>query len=495
LKILLIRPPYTRLRKTGQAPFFPLGLGYLASVLKKNNHSVGIYNGEICKDKGEIPRIDKKNIFYSRSEAQKNYIESLNDPNHPVWKEISGYIKDFNPDVVGISLLSVEVGSGYKISRIVKDFNPEIKIIWGGIHPTFLPEDCLNFNEVDYVIRGEGEDAIIELLKSISGVTNKELSSIKGLVYKDREGLFINESGGFINNLDSLPLPDRNSLINYQKGQNDVMGSIITSRGCPYRCAFCSSQEFWHRKVRNRSAENVLQEIKTVIEDFGTRFFTFWDDSFSLNKSVIKEMCESLLLQNIRISWRTATRADLLDRETLLLMKRSGCFQLELGVESGSKKMAKKIKKDLDLKAVSKSIKLINNVGIASGAFFMAGFPEETVEDLDETFDYMRKINATEIVLNVFDPMPGSEIFNDMIMTGQLKEPIDWLNFPLWPDTHYAKVISPEVFNSKVNQIADWIFTHNGKLSNRIKHLKPKFISLIRSAPLLLIKKILNFLS
>ncbi|MBU1626858.1 radical SAM protein, partial [bacterium] len=236
-----------------------------------------------------------------------------------------------------------------------------------------------------------------------------------------------------------------------------------------------------------------LSEIKTVLQDYGTKFFTFWDDSFSLNIKVIKEICERIIQEKIRISWRTATRADLLDPETLSLMKKSGCFQLELGVETGSKNMAKKIKKDLDLDAVSESIKLINRAGIASGAFFMAGFPEETEEDIDKTFDYIKSLNATEIVLNVFDPMPGSEIYEDMIISGQLKQPIDWLYFPLWPNTHFANKIEPMIFNEKINRIAEWIFSYNSKLSNRIKHLKPKVLSLMKSAPWYIIKKGFTF--
>ncbi|MBU1627483.1 cobalamin-dependent protein, partial [bacterium] len=254
MKILLIRPPYTRLRKTGQAPYFPLGLGYIASIMKKNAFTVGIYNGELCTSKNEIPKIDKENIFYSRSYAQKLYLDALKDDKHMIWNEISNVITDFEPDIIGISLLSVEVGSAFMISKIAKGIRPEITVVWGGVHPTFLPEECLKYKEVDYLILGEGENIFLDLVKGFNKQKKDEILSIDGLAFIAEDKIKVNPPSDFIEDLDSLPFPARETLLNYQKDQKDMMGSIITSRGCPYRCSFCSSKEFWHRKVRTRSA-------------------------------------------------------------------------------------------------------------------------------------------------------------------------------------------------------------------------------------------------
>jgi len=157
LKVLLIKPPYSRLKRSGQAPYFPLGLGYVAAVLEKEGFDVRIYHAENPRLPAEGIIEDEEAIFYQRSKAQKRYYDAINNENHPVWNEVKETIRNFKPDLVGISALTVEVPSALKISRLCKEYNPKMPVVMGGVHPTFLPEDVLKHDSLDVVVRGEGE--------------------------------------------------------------------------------------------------------------------------------------------------------------------------------------------------------------------------------------------------------------------------------------------------------------------------------------------------
>jgi radical SAM superfamily enzyme YgiQ (UPF0313 family) len=492
MKVLLIRPPYTRLRGVGQSPYFPLGLGYIASVLKDNSFEVSIYHAENPRFKQEHMLIDPDIVFDFRSAGYHQYLKTIKDNNHYVWKEVEETLKSYKPDIIGISLLSVEVAPALKISQICKQYNDKAYVVWGGVHPTFLPDDCLKNKEVDFVIRGEGEYSMLELCEALrKGVS---ISGVKGLSFKNNGEIIHNPNREAIANLDEIPLPARDNVLYPESFDFRSLGSMIVSRGCPFRCTFCSSRNFWGREVRLRSPENVINEINTVKKLYGTSYFMFWDDSFTINRRIIETYCNAIINSKLKITWRTATRADLVDEQILRLMRKAGCVKLEIGVESGSDRMKKIIYKDVTNNQIQKAFEMITKNGISSGAFFMAGFPEETLEDIHQTFQFMKELNAGEIFLNILDPMPGSTEYEKCIKFGLVPENPDWNNFPFWPDAHYVRDISRENFAECVNMMARWLFSKNKSIKNRFRRNKYLVLSLLKNDPISLLTRTYRFI-
>lgn len=482
MKTLLIRPPYTRLRGTGQIPYFPLGIGYVAAMLEKNGFEVAIYNAENLAHNREVVLRDERDVFNYRSNAQKNYMEAINDDNHYVWREVKETLQSFNPDIIGISLISVEYAAALKISKICKEWKGDIKVIWGGFHPTFMPEGSLKNIEVDVVVAGEGENTAVELYKAFKH--NKSLYNIPGLFLRNKNGtVFFTGQRPLISDLDEIPFPARHLRLYPETYNPIVMGSLITSRGCPYRCTFCGCRNLWDKKFRRRSPKNVIKEIVELVEKYDTNHVFFMDDTFGLNKKNGIELCHEIINSKLNIVWTTGTRVDKVDDELILYMKRAGCVYIDLGIETGSERMSKIIKKDITHEAIWNAIKIINRNGIASGAFFMAGFLEETLDDLEDTFKMIKETKTTHIALNVWDPMPGSDLYDQAVEMGVVEKDADWSNFPLWPDRNFAVNIDPESFNDKVNEIAEWVYKYNASFYSYFRKIRPKIASLIRKDP------------
>lgn len=489
MKILLIRPPYARLSGYGHLTSFPLGLGYLASILRDQHHNVAIYQADAPASTDELFAYDKKSIFHSRVEAQDRYFQAISSPKHPVWNEVRGVITAFNPDIVGISLLTPEFASALRVSKIIKDLKPECLLIWGGVHPSILPETCLEHKEVDLVVIGEGEMTFLEITYEMTK-SNQDFNKIKGIAYKKNSQIIRTPPRPMIPNLDSLPFPARDLLLFPERNSLNPWQSIIASRGCPWRCTFCTSKEFWGKGVRFRSSANIADELEMMKKEFSSSYFTFWDDAFTIKKELVFDLCDEIMKRRLKVLWKTATRADLINETMLKAMKKAGCVQLELGVESGSPSVLEAIHKDINLDQVREALDLIKKIGISAGTFFMAGFPNETRNDLLSTWEFMRSIYSTDIVLNIFDPMPGSSLFDECIELGLIQEPIDWQNFTYWPRKYFVHKISPTEFDKIIKEMGEWIFKRNNSLKMLLKRLLPKFYRILFTDPKFLIKKL-----
>lgn len=491
MKILLIRPPYTRLRKTGQLPYFPLGIGYVAGMLEKHGFEAGIYNVENPTSKKEVILRDERDVFNYRSAAQANYIHAINNDEHYVWNEVRDALRMFKPDAVGLSLLTVEYPAALKISKICKEYKSDMKVIWGGFHPTSLPESCLKNKEVDVVVGGEGEITAVELFKAIRD--NGDLSKIQGLyIRKGDGGLHHTGARPLIPDLDELPFPARHLRIYPETYDPIFMGSLITSRGCPYRCTFCGCRNLWQKKFRRRTPANVIVEMKELIDKYKTNHVFFMDDTFSLDKKSGMEFCKEIIKERVNIVWTTGTRVDKVDDELIKTMKKAGCVYIDLGIESGSERMSKIIKKDITKEGVRDAVKVINRHGLASGAFFMAGLLEETFEDLQDTFNMIKELKTTHIALNVWDPMPGSDLFDQAVEMGVVAKDENWNNYHLWPDRHFAMHMDSEEFKRKCNEMAEWIYNYNNTFYSRYRKVKPKVLVLCKRDPKFLFYRLMK---
>lgn len=480
-KILLMRPPYTRLRQAGQIPYFPLGIGYVGAMLEKNGFDVGIYNVDVPRDSDEVVAHDERDVFKQRSSAQTSYMNAVRDDNHPVWQEVRDTFRSFNPDAIGLSILSVEYPAALKISRIAKEMRPDIKIVWGGFHPTFMAEESLLNPEVDVVVAGEGEVTSVELFKAMA--TGGDLSRVNGIYLRKNGGVAHTGHRPIIADLNTIPFPARHLRLYPETYNPRNMGNLLTSRGCPFRCTFCGCRNLWEKKFRLRSPENVIAELRDLVGNYKTNHIFFMDDTFSLKKKYGMDMCKAIVNSGLNVVWTTGTRVDGVDDELIDTMKKAGCVYMDLGIETGSDRMSVIIKKDITRDQVLRAIEIINRHGIASGAFFMAGFLEETVDDLNDTFDLIKKCKTTHIAINVWDPMPGSELYDQAIQMGVVPKSANWADFPLWPDSHFAVKMTPEEFLIKCNEIAAYVYKYNNSFPAYFRRVAPKVLSLLKKDP------------
>jgi len=409
-KILLINPPFERLLgKTISYP--PLGLLYLATVLRDNKYIAKVYNADFelhLRTALSHPFTDD----YSENKVWEKFDKRLNDLNFYVWEEIRQTIKKENSGIVGISFDTQSYKSAKNIAFLAKQINKNIIVIAGGWHPTALPEETIKEKDFDFVVVGEGELTLLELVDAIS--KNKNFNEIKGIFFKKKGIIFKTPPRELVKNLDKFPIPDRMLLMNNKELLPQEAGHIIASRGCPYYCSFCASHIVWGRKVRYRSPENILKEIKLLYYTFGTRDFIFYDDTFLSNISRVEKICGLIKKNRLKITWTCQTRIDTVNIDVLKLIKSAGCKVLCIGFESGDQKILNSMKKGISIKQVRKNVKLIKKLGFKILASFILGHPDETLDSLERTKKLALEINPDFLVSQFLVPLPGSEIYNHL---------------------------------------------------------------------------------
>lgn len=298
------------------------------------------------------------------------------------------------------------------ISRI-KEINPDIISIFFGSHPTFMPNYCLQHRGIDYIVLREPEESIRVLLNAIE--RNQPVNEIEGIGYRAEDGkIVINPHRKFID-MDDLPIPDRSLLSRNIDYFNPVVKkmpytTMQTSRGCPGRCIFCTAPGFYGRKIRNRSPENVLEEL-SVIKSLGYREVFFRDETFTAYKKRNVEICEGMLRKSLNLSWIANSRVDMIDNETMRLMKKAGCHMLKFGIETGSNAILKNYKKDTTCEQAEVVFRAAKEIGIKTHAHIIFGGPGETQSTIAQTIDFVKKLNPTTASFGIVTPYPGTELF------------------------------------------------------------------------------------
>jgi len=463
MKILLINPPLSRLKEVLN-DYFPLGLGYLAAILNSNGFEVKTYNADKGPEEEKFNPLDN----LKRIKAHDKYLSALKNKDHYVWKEISEVTKEFKPDVVGISAMSTTYPSALRVVEIARQVCPDCKIVLGGPHPSTMPEDVLKVEKIDFVIRGEGERTIVELVKTLES-GGKDFSSIEGLSFKENGKAVHNRDRKFIENLDELPFPDGDLALfkELYLYPNNRMNSIVTSRGCPFKCAFCQANSLWGPKVRYRSVDNVIKEIKLIKDRYNPDKFTFWDDSFTLNRQRIMDLCNALINNNIdfKEGWCCESRVDIIDEVLLRKMKQAGCKEIYVGIESGSNRILKEIRKNITVEQVLSAAKLLNKMRFIWLAFFMIGFPQETKEDVKSTMKLMKKIKADRVHLCIFTPYPGCELYELVLKMGLINHDADWSK--LSHHSHY-NYFSPNIPEDEFKRLSLQLAKYTESLNNNL---------------------------
>jgi len=379
-KVALIKPPAT------YADWYKwpvCGIGYISAYLKLSGIDCRIFDA------------------YFNSWSEKETIEK---------------VVEYSPDVIGLTAMTHEIIQASQIASQLKE-RLNAHTIVGGCHVTALPERTLReFPVFDYVVYGEGEKTVIELMKFLQQGGISKPSSITGLAWRETDGnIHINEPRGRMTSLelDMLPYPDVKEYYHGTQALTDENSCymMFTSRGCPYNCAFC--MQVLGRQVRRRSAENIIQEMEYAIVHYGAHTFSFADEIFLFNNRETRELLQLMINRSLpkRIRWSGLTRANLVNPELVNLAKKAGCFRLEMGVESGDDEILKAINKGITVEQVRNAVRIIKGSGIPVSTYYILGHPNETQETIKKTINLAVELNTDTVAVGLMVPYPGTKVY------------------------------------------------------------------------------------
>lgn len=371
-KVLLIHPPGTVYGTGLLKPSIPIGLLYISSYLKDNGVEV-MFLDTLA---GDLNRVEKRG-------KGKRFGMSNN--------KIVKVIRKFDPDIVGIgTMFSAYFDDVKELAKIIKKINKKILVVVGGSHVSVDPGGVMRNKSIDVAVYGEGEVTMLEL------VTERYLKNIKGIVYRRGTKIIRNPPRKLVKNLDSFPFPDWEclDLKKYTMESNFNMRkpvfSIVSSRGCPGHCLYCSVNAVWHHLWRGRSAKNVVDEMEYLINNFGAKEFAFQDDSVSVDKKRLEEICDEILKRKLNIKWTTPNGIAhwTLTKPLVKKMKEAGCYRITFGIESGDPEMRRWVGKPYSLSQAKDLTKYANSIGMWTLATNIIGFPYETQESYDSTLKF-----------------------------------------------------------------------------------------------------------
>ncbi|MFH1228890.1 MAG: radical SAM protein [Candidatus Aenigmatarchaeota archaeon] len=385
--IVLINPSYTKLHQgwieevaKGSEPF--LGIAYIASTLENKGFEVKILDAlaEGCTK-----------------------------------ADIEDYIKKENPKIVGITVTTPMVPYAFDIADMAKRFNKDIRVVFGGAHPSALPEETLESSKsVDFCVIGEGEITFLELCDALL-ITQAKLSDIKGIAFRDKDKIVRTHPRPFVENLDDLPFPARHLLpmdkysFSPIKFRRSPGTNMLASRGCPYNCLFCTKHVFGQR-LRVRSVSNVIEEIKQLQDKYGIKEIHFYDDTFTMNEKFVEEFCESIKKEKIDISFWVNGRVNTVNKKMLTMLKEAGCYRIYFGFESATLRILKILNKQETIEQSIEASKMTRDAGIDVYGFFILGSPTETVQEMNDTIEFAKKY-CDYAHFTSLTPYPGTKLW------------------------------------------------------------------------------------
>lgn len=422
MRVCLINPPRLHPKAWGKPVVYPpIGIAYVAAVLEKQH---------------------KVSIIDSPTEGWKN-LEQINETNYRMGlanQEIAERIKRWSPDIVEINIpFSGWSKAAFEVASVVKSVDSDITTVLDGLHPSARPADCLSNSDIDFVVRGEPEYTMLELIGALEKDRTEDLKKIEGIGFTKNGKTVITSPRPEIKDLDALPFPARHLLpmnIYFEAiRENPIRGKIskrytiiITSRGCPHRCIFCSNHIVMGKTWRGRSPENVVDELEQIVNTYSIKQIDFFDENMTLNKKRVEDICDLIMERGLDIDWYVpnGVRADTLDEELLRKMSEAGCKEIRVAPESGVQRVVDEIiKKNLKLKDVERAVVLAKKVGMQIGVFFMLGLIGETKEDIKETIKYaykLKKLGADSFQFSIATPLYGTELYEQAKRGGYLRE-------------------------------------------------------------------------
>ena len=383
MKVLLLRPAA---EKKSMARVLPLGLLAIGSVLKRAGHQVKILDLRISNSPDE---------------------------------ELNAVMNSFDPQVVGIGVMTIECKYGFIDAAKVKKINPNVTVIFGGPHCSHEPQFILNDSNVDLMVSGEGDLTIVELVNTLE--EGKDVADVPGIAYKKNGSYLRTAERPVIRDLDTIDqeydLINLEKYFNFQSSmdffpvfRNKKFIPLVTSRGCPFKCTYC--HDIFDKSIQYRSPEAVVNEIEYLIKVYGIREFHIVDDVFNVNMKRAKIVLDAIIERNlnIHISFPNGLRADFFDDELIDKMQRAGVYRMALGIESGSQRIQDMIKKDLDINIIYDVVEKLTSARMSVHGFFMLGFPSETREEMKETIHFACNLGLTTANFSLVIPNPGTDL-------------------------------------------------------------------------------------
>ena len=386
--ILLLNVPMIPGARPDNPPPHSVGLMSIAAAVDVRKYSIVIYT----------PKLDLNGIV---NNPMKEYLKIAND------------IQRFRPYLIGFSSLCSSYHHTVSLAKEIKILMPHVPIVFGGTQASITDMISMEaFPFIDYILRGEADYTFSQLLHTLE--QKKDFTNIPGLTYRKKNKIVRNPDAPPIKDLDALP------FIDYRLLPKEIMQfdrlELEGGRGCPYNCTFCATSGYFRHFYRLKSPKRLIAEMRAIHTLYPHKtHFTFTHDNFTVNRKLVIEFCRELIKENVRFTWDTASRVNLVDRELLMLMKRSGCTRIFFGVESGSQRMQKIIGKNLIINRVKPTLWLCHSVGIATTASFIVGFPEETNQDIEDTLHLViqcKHFGTNRVELHGLSPLPGSALNN-----------------------------------------------------------------------------------
>lgn len=471
MKILFINPPISsNIRVEFPNHQMPLGFMYMAGILEKNGFEVKI--------------LDCPLYYRQKRKIDENTVKFGLFP-----EQIKEAIREFNPDIVGVSCsFSMFEADSFEVLGLVKKVNNKILTLAGGAHASSNPELILRNKNVDIVVVGEGELTVLEIAKRFR--ERKSLRSIKGTAVRVNKKILVNKPREYIDNLDYLEpawhLIDFKKYFEHPDSSEVTIRNpsvtIITSRGCPGNCVFCSVHTVWGRKWRAMSAEKVVSQIEHLYKKYGVRHFRINDDNLTLDKKRVMDICNGIIEKKLDIKWDTPSGVALwtLDKEMLKIMKKSGYYRITFGIESGSKETMKYICKNIDLEKTKKLIECCHEIGLWVASFFIIGFPFEGLEDIKKTEEYITNSGINFPFVFIAQPYPGTRMYEDFKKEGLLEEGILEVSNSTITKYH-TKNFSAEELNKLRTEIYRKFYLSKIKLLLNPYRFYKEFLSKIKS--------------
>ncbi len=401
MKVLFVNPPQTASKYKFMGVIAPpLGIAYMAGVLQENNIDVEILDA------------------------------SAEDMD---FKDVEKELLKRKPDLVALTALTPTIGRALETAQVVKETLPDSIVVMGGYHPTFNFIETLEDENVDIVIRGEGEYIMLNLVQALENQSS--LHDVKGIVFEDKNSkeIVVNPEAPLIQDLDELPFPALNLLPmkKYRLLDMDThMTTMITTRGCPMQCSFCSSAAMHGKKIRERSVENIVDEIEYLKTNYDIDTIAFMDDTFTLKKRKVMAICDEILKRNIEIMWGCTSRVDTLDEKLLKKMKEAGCITIFIGVESADQQQLDNMCKNTTISKIENAFKIARKLKIRTIASVALGMPGDTKEIMNKTVKFVHKLKPNYAIYSLATPYPGTRFYKEAFEKNLIKIK-DWSKYTL----------------------------------------------------------------
>lgn len=376
MKVLMINPPYnsSKYKFIGLvAP--PLGIAYIAAMLEKNGVTVKIL---------DAPALEMDH------DGVENEIEK------------------YSPDIISITSVTPTIGSALETAKLSKKVCPNAVTVLGGYHPTFTYPEMLKNDFVDIVVRGEGELTMVDLVDALEN--GRDLQEVEGIATKD----FVTKPRKIIEDLDSIPFPARHLLpMDEYKILNMKLttGTIISGRGCPYKCSFCASSAMHGQKLRLRSAKSVVDEMEHLVNEHDIEMVAFMDDTFTINQKRVYEICEAIKERGLTNYWGCTARVDTISEDLLKTMKDAGCITMFLGVESADQQVLNEVNKKTNIAKIKETFELTRKYGMRTIASVVLGMPGDTKSSIKNTINFVKVLEPSYAVFSLATPYPGTDFY------------------------------------------------------------------------------------